>query len=103
MVLWDCHLVIEFPPGSTVLIPSAAILHSNTLIDVSAGEKRFSFTQYTAGGIFRWVDQGFQKKELFKQKLEGDLAKEFKKLSIQLDMGLKLFSTLEELRRKIQK
>jgi len=29
LVLWDLQLVIEFPPGSTILIPSAVLQHSN--------------------------------------------------------------------------
>ena len=59
LVLWELGLVIEFPPGSTILLPSATITHSNT--SISKGETRYSFTQYAAGGLFRWVDQGFQK------------------------------------------
>lgn len=51
IVLWDLGLVIEFPPGSTILIPSAAIAHSNT--PVACHENRASFTQFTAGGLFR--------------------------------------------------
>ncbi|TRM56365.1 hypothetical protein BD626DRAFT_575763 [Schizophyllum amplum] len=54
IVLWECKLVIRFPPGSTVLIPSAIIHHSNTRLQ--RGEQRFSVTQYTAGALFRWVD-----------------------------------------------
>ncbi|PPQ87502.1 hypothetical protein CVT24_010756, partial [Panaeolus cyanescens] len=57
-VLWDLKLVIEFPPGSTILIPSAIFSHSNTTLD--AGERRFSITQYTAGALFRWVENGFK-------------------------------------------
>jgi hypothetical protein len=59
LVLWDLQLIIEFPPGATILIPSALLRHSNTTIQ--KGEERYSFTQYTAGGPFRWVDHGFQK------------------------------------------
>lgn len=58
LVLWDCRLVIEFPPGSTILIPSAMVTHSN--VPISSHETRYSFTQYAAGALFRWVDQGFQ-------------------------------------------
>jgi hypothetical protein len=58
LVLWECKLVIEFPPGSTILIPSAIITHSN--VAIQAGEKRYSVTQYAAGALFRWVDNGFQ-------------------------------------------
>ncbi len=50
LVLWDLKLIIDFPPGSTILIPSAILLHSNTAI--APGERRYSFTQYTSGGLF---------------------------------------------------
>ncbi|KAL1739111.1 hypothetical protein HDZ31DRAFT_49910, partial [Schizophyllum fasciatum] len=53
LVLWECGLVIRFPPGSTVLIPSAIIHHSNTRI--ARNERRYSVTQYSAGALFRWV------------------------------------------------
>ncbi|KIK60698.1 hypothetical protein GYMLUDRAFT_167428 [Collybiopsis luxurians FD-317 M1] len=49
-VLWDLGLVIQLPPGWTILIPSAFLQHSNTKIQ--PGETRFSLTQYTAGGLF---------------------------------------------------
>ncbi|KAI9431864.1 hypothetical protein H4582DRAFT_2062288 [Lactarius indigo] len=61
LVLWDFKLVIEFPPGSTVLIPSALIKHSNT--PVQTGETRFCIVQYAAGGLFRWVENGFRSDE----------------------------------------
>ncbi|KAJ7936819.1 hypothetical protein B0H13DRAFT_2303135 [Mycena leptocephala] len=53
---WDLNLIIRFPPGSTILIPSALLRHSN--IAIQQGETRYSFTQYTAGGLFRWVYNG---------------------------------------------
>jgi len=58
LILWECGLAIEFPPGSTILIPSATISHSNAM--VGKDERRYSFTQYTAGAIFRWVENGFK-------------------------------------------
>ncbi|KAJ7695537.1 hypothetical protein B0H14DRAFT_3530146 [Mycena olivaceomarginata] len=39
LVCWDYDLIIRFPPGCSILIPSAV---------------------YTAGGLFRWVANGFQ-------------------------------------------
>ncbi|KAK7441365.1 hypothetical protein VKT23_016612 [Stygiomarasmius scandens] len=57
-ILWDLKVVIEFPPGWTMLIPSVYLRHSNTTI--SPGETRYSFTQYTAGAIFRYVEDGYQ-------------------------------------------
>ncbi|KAJ3807780.1 hypothetical protein F5876DRAFT_47421 [Lentinula aff. lateritia] len=56
LILWELKLVIDFPHGATVLIPSGVITHSNT--PVATGDTRMSFTQYTAGAIFRWVENG---------------------------------------------
>ena len=67
LVLWECRLVIEFPPGSTVLIPSAAIAHSN--IPIPTNSMHYSITQYTAEGIFRWVDHGFQTEDSYQATL----------------------------------
>lgn len=96
LILWDLHRVIEFPPGSTILIPSASLRHGNTAIQ--SGETRYSFTQYTAGGIFRWVAQGFQNTTKWlnslgrKEKdMQGKLAEE------RWAMGVGLFSKLTTL------
>jgi hypothetical protein len=61
LILWDLKLIIRFPPGSTIFIPSALIRHSNT--SIQAHEKRFSFTQYTSAIIFRFVENGFRSDE----------------------------------------
>lgn len=58
LVLEELELVVEFPPGSTVLIPSAIITHWNTRIN--KGEKRYSFTQYSAGALFSYVENGMR-------------------------------------------
>lgn len=58
LILWDLKLVIEFPPGSTIIIPSSSLTHGNT--PIQPGETRVSFTQYCAGGLFRWVKYGYQ-------------------------------------------
>ncbi|KAL0067497.1 hypothetical protein AAF712_005488 [Marasmius tenuissimus] len=49
LVLQELKLVIDFPSGSTVLIPSAVITHSNT--HIAKGNEQTSFTQYIAGAI----------------------------------------------------
>ncbi|KAJ3500319.1 hypothetical protein NLJ89_g9852 [Agrocybe chaxingu] len=74
LVLWECGLVIEFPPGSTVLIPSALIHHSNT--PISPTEKRYSFMQYSAGALFRWVDHNFQKTNDYHKSLSREALQE---------------------------
>lgn len=58
LILWEIKKVVEFPPGSLVLIPSATITHSNT--PIQPGETRTSFTQFCAGALFRFVDNGFR-------------------------------------------
>ncbi|KAK7446674.1 hypothetical protein VKT23_014369 [Stygiomarasmius scandens] len=58
LILWELGLIIRFPPGSTILIPSALITHSNT--PIQDGETRYSFVQYSASGLFRWVYNGFK-------------------------------------------
>ncbi|KZP27108.1 hypothetical protein FIBSPDRAFT_909018 [Athelia psychrophila] len=58
LVLFDIKMVIAFPPGSHILIPSATMRHGNT--PVQPHETRLGFTQYAAGGLFRWVENGCQ-------------------------------------------
>lgn len=58
LILFNLGLVIQFPPGSTILVPSGTIRHGNTAIQNH--EKRQSFTQYCPGGLLRWVAYGFQ-------------------------------------------
>ncbi len=91
LLLWDFNLIIEFPPGSLVLIPSAIIRHSNTA--VGPGETRSSFTQYYAGGKIRWVECGFRSQKEFKRlggvhSLSG---------AERWQRGVAMWSTLDEL------
>ncbi|KAJ7160680.1 hypothetical protein C8R43DRAFT_881480 [Mycena crocata] len=96
LILWDCHLVLEFPPGCTILIPSAAIFHSN--IPISNTERRYSFTQYTAGGLFRWVEHGFKTEEEYMATLTRREREEEQQLGLERAReGAGMFSTLEEL------
>ncbi|TFY65590.1 hypothetical protein EVG20_g5498 [Dentipellis fragilis] len=56
--LWGLRLCIRFPAGSTLLLSSAGIRHGNT--PIAEGERRYSITQYCAGGLLRWVRLGFR-------------------------------------------
>jgi hypothetical protein len=56
LVLSDFKLIIRFPAGSTVLIPSVLLYHSNT--PIQSNETRYSIIQYAAGGLARWVHNG---------------------------------------------
>ncbi|KAJ8090753.1 hypothetical protein PM082_018319 [Marasmius tenuissimus] len=72
LILWELKLVINFPSGSTVLIPSAVITHSNT--QIAEGDECTSFTQYTASAIFRWADNGgMTEGELWETNFEAKL------------------------------
>ncbi|KAI0039436.1 hypothetical protein FA95DRAFT_1504178 [Auriscalpium vulgare] len=78
LVIWELKLVIEFPPGSTILLPSAILTHSNT--PIQAGETRQSFTQYCAGDLVRWQSYGYRTEERLcaedpelRQRLEKEL------------------------------
>ncbi|KAJ7026432.1 hypothetical protein C8F04DRAFT_966393, partial [Mycena alexandri] len=72
LILWDLGLIIEFPPGSSILMPSALIRHSN--IRIGPKEKRFSFTQFSGAGLFRWIDNGLQSDASAEAAISGDRA-----------------------------
>ncbi|EEB87712.1 hypothetical protein MPER_14848, partial [Moniliophthora perniciosa FA553] len=44
LVLYELGLVIQFPPPSSIAVPSAIVGHGNTTI--GEGEERYSLTQY---------------------------------------------------------
>ena len=97
LVLWECGLVVRFPPGSTVLIPSSMITHSNT--SIKPHEVRHSLVLYSAAGLFQWVYNRFitdyqanlNANEETRQRRRGDQKARW----IQ---GLEMLGTLEELR-----
>ncbi|KAJ7027568.1 hypothetical protein C8F04DRAFT_1189375 [Mycena alexandri] len=62
LILWDCKIILEFPPGCTILLPSAAIFHSN--IPIGPNERRYSFTQYSAGAFFGGSSMVFSRRRL---------------------------------------
>ncbi|KAF9058374.1 hypothetical protein BDP27DRAFT_1241394 [Rhodocollybia butyracea] len=99
LILWELKLVIDFPHASTILIPSAVITHSNT--PVADGDIRTSFTQYTAGAIFRWVENGC----LTEEKLEKSDPTRYRQMmrdkSTAVSRRLELYSTVDELLCKI--
>ncbi|KAF8151597.1 hypothetical protein B0H34DRAFT_134590 [Crassisporium funariophilum] len=98
IILFDLKLVIEFPPGATVLIPSSVFRHGNTPI-VGEGAWRMSLTQYCAGGLFRWVQYGFRTaKSLILSPGGKELKKEIDgKPADRAARALAMFSTLESL------
>ncbi|THU78627.1 hypothetical protein K435DRAFT_699725 [Dendrothele bispora CBS 962.96] len=93
LILWDLKLVIEFPPCWTILIPSSYLIHSNTCISLE--ETRYSFTQYTAGALFRYVDDGFR----MRTEMEDDIRKEAQAMQRdRIQEDLNIYSTLDDLK-----
>jgi hypothetical protein len=96
LILWDLRLVVRFPPGATILLPSAAIRHSNT--PIRNHEHRCSFVQYTAGGLFRWVRNGFKTDESWKRSASpAEKKKREEDNQRQWDEGIKMYSVLDEM------
>lgn len=95
LVLWEPKLIIEFPAGSTILLPSAAIRHSN--LPIRKHETRYSMTQYCAGGLFRWVAYGFRLAEDFASQdpVGKHIVDSYRK--VRWTKGVELFSKLHEL------
>ncbi|THU84015.1 hypothetical protein K435DRAFT_822833 [Dendrothele bispora CBS 962.96] len=86
LILWDLNLVIEFPPGSLILIPSGG------------HEKRYSFTQFTPGALFRWVDNGFQTQHAYHAtRTDEEAQNDAVRTKNRWAMGLELLSTISEL------
>ncbi|KAJ7256855.1 hypothetical protein B0H12DRAFT_1015628, partial [Mycena haematopus] len=95
LILWDLKLVVEFPPGALVLIPSATLSHSN--VPVQEGDERISFTQFTAGGLFRYVDNGCRTERQLEEEDPVAYARMMESKDSRWENGLTKFSTLEEL------
>ncbi|KAJ7902390.1 hypothetical protein B0H13DRAFT_2234000 [Mycena leptocephala] len=94
LILWDLKLIVEFPAG-TLILPLATIAHSNILAE--KGEERISFMQFSAGGLFRYVDNGFRMQD----QLEAEDPEEHSRLmglkESRWENGLRMFSTVDEL------
>jgi hypothetical protein len=102
LVLFNLKLIIQFPSGSTALIPSGCVDHGNT--PIHEGEIRMSIAQYAAGGLFRWVAYGFKSaKSLLKTKA-GKRVKEQtdKGPGERWREGLAMFSKLDELQADVE-
>ena len=87
LVLWDLKVLVEFPPYSTILIPSAIMMHSNT--SIGEDETRLTITQYSSSGLFAWAAYGNVPK------------KKAKKVMAWWERPMHMFSKLDELVRRV--
>jgi hypothetical protein len=101
-ILFNLKLCIQFPSGSTILIPSACVSHGNT--PVQEGERRLSIAQYASGGLFRWVAYGFKSaKALLKTKAGRSHKAEIDQAEgARWAKGLAMFSTVGGLKEDLK-
>ncbi|KAF9061988.1 hypothetical protein BDP27DRAFT_1337259 [Rhodocollybia butyracea] len=64
-IAWSLGLAVEFPPGSSLYIPSAAIPHSNS--SVAAHERRHSMAFFLPAGLVRYYHNGFRSDKEFRE------------------------------------
>ncbi|KAE9388176.1 hypothetical protein BT96DRAFT_836639, partial [Gymnopus androsaceus JB14] len=96
LILWDLGLIIRFPPGSTILIPSALLTHSN--IPIAENELRYSIIQYSSSGLFRWVYNGFMSDKDFEEKATPEQKKKREAdKKERWGNGLRMFSLLGDI------
>ncbi|KAJ3712627.1 hypothetical protein C8R42DRAFT_699196 [Lentinula raphanica] len=102
LILWDLGLIIRFPPGSTILIPSALLTHSN--LPIQEGEDRYSVVQYSSSGLFRWVYNGYMSdKEFLATRSPEDIQQRDRDRKARWGNGLKLFSLWDDICSKYNK
>lgn len=74
IVLWELGLVIDFPAGASIAIPSSLVTHFN--VPVRQFDVRYSLTQYCSGHLCRFVENGFQTdKQLRKDGMYADVVR----------------------------
>jgi hypothetical protein len=98
LALLQLGLIVEFPPGSTVLIPSSTVTHGN--LPIAPHERRTSLVHFTPGGLFRWVEYSFHTEGNFKaEDHEGFNAIWAKRIAVHLDWAMDMFSKVQELEK----
>ncbi|KAJ3913716.1 hypothetical protein F5877DRAFT_51850 [Lentinula edodes] len=62
-IMWSLGIVVEFPPGAGILVPSASVTHAN--VPIGPEEHRHSVTFFTAARILCWYFNGFMNDNQF--------------------------------------
>ncbi|KAI0093363.1 hypothetical protein BDY19DRAFT_883127 [Irpex rosettiformis] len=95
LILPQLGIVVEFPPGTVMLIPSATLVHGN--VAIQEHEERESITMYTAGGLFRWAKYGFRTEKDFSLQNPDGMAAELKDRKGRWMRAINQFSTPESI------
>ncbi|KAF8068964.1 hypothetical protein FPV67DRAFT_1414865, partial [Lyophyllum atratum] len=85
LILYGLRVVIDFPPGATILIPSGSVEHGNC--PIAPDETRMSFTQYAAGGLFRYVAYNFKTIRSYCQGMKAKTPKEKRLARLEVDLA----------------
>lgn len=101
LILWDWKIIMEFPPGTTILIPSAAVAHGNTPLADPDNEERKSFTQYIPGGLIRRWSYGYRTEEEVKEQDPEEWRRLKKAADERWQTACGMFSKVEELHSDI--
>ncbi|KAG6818461.1 hypothetical protein H0H93_004789 [Arthromyces matolae] len=99
LILWDAKLIIRFPHGSTIFLPSASVTHSNS--PIRAGDYRISITQYAPGGLFRWVDNGGRTEKELKEEDPDLYEKRQSEKETRWKYGMTLLPTWKECQARV--
>ena len=100
IILHEPKLIIEFRRGDVMFILSGAVTHEN--VPIHEGETRYSFTMYTAGGLFHYVSCGMQTVKEMKEKDEDGYARYIAEGPQRWEEGWKQYSTIAELIARIR-
>ncbi|TFK18565.1 hypothetical protein FA15DRAFT_603109 [Coprinopsis marcescibilis] len=95
LVVEELKLYIQFPAGALIHIPSATLTHGNT--PVQEHEIRLSFTQFCAGGLLRFVNNGFQGEKGLKRRNKRLYQQKMEEKKDRWEMGLALLCTVDEI------
>jgi hypothetical protein len=64
-IAWGLGIAVEFPRGSTIYIPSAAVPHSNS--PIAADERRHSMVFFLPAGLVSYYHSGFRSDKDFRE------------------------------------
>jgi hypothetical protein len=97
-VLLQLGLIVEFPPGSMVLIPSSTVTYGN--LPIALHEKCALLVHFTPGGLFRWVEYGFRMEGSFKAEgRKGFNGIWAERTTVHLDWVMDMFSKVYKLEK----
>ncbi|KAJ3830523.1 hypothetical protein F5880DRAFT_1468265 [Lentinula raphanica] len=88
-IAWSLGLVTQFPPGTAVFIPSAAVTHANT--PISRDEHRSSIAFFMSSGLGQWYQNGYMSDKDFKAQATPKQLRAWKEQRSNLwELGLEL-------------